>query len=81
MIQKMVTQAKNIVFFMPVYLGGLSSVAKLIIENHSFPSILANKPAVMVAVAARGIGAIKRRSNHALHSPASAPSFCLSWSA
>ena len=59
MIQEMVTQADGIVFSTPEYHGSMSAAAKLIIENLSFPSVLANKPVVMMGVAAGGIGAIK----------------------
>ncbi len=59
MIQQMIIRADGIVFSTPEYHGGLSSVAKLIIENLSYPSVLADKPVVMMGVAAGGIGAIK----------------------
>ena len=58
-IQEMVTKAHGIVFTTPEYHGSISATAKLIIENLSFPSVLADKPVVMMGVAAGGIGAIK----------------------
>ena len=58
-IQEIVTKADGIVFSTPEYHGSMSSVAKLIIENLSHPSVLADKPVVMMGVAAGGIGAIK----------------------
>lgn len=59
MIQEMVTQADGIVFCTPEYHGSMSAAAKLIIENLSFPSVLADKPVAMMGVATGGIGAIK----------------------
>ena len=58
-IQAIVAKADGIVFSTPEYHGSMSSVAKLIIENLSYPSVLADKPVVMMGVAAGGIGAIK----------------------
>ena len=59
MIQEIVSQADGIVFSTPEYHGSMSASAKLIIENLSFPSVLALKPVVMMGVAGGGIGAIK----------------------
>ena len=58
-IQQVVKRADGVVFSTPEYHGSMSATAKLIIENLSFPSVLADKPIVMMAVAAGGIGAIK----------------------
>ena len=49
MIQEIVTKADGIVFSTPEYHGSMSSVAKLIIENLSYPSVLADKPVVMMS--------------------------------
>ncbi len=54
-----VSNATGIVFSTPEYHGSYSSVAKLVIENLGFPSVLAMKPVALIGVAAGQIGAIK----------------------
>lgn len=58
-LQDMVLGATGVIFSTPEYHGSFSSMAKLIIENLGFPSVLAGKPVALVGVAAGGIGAIK----------------------
>ena len=58
-IQEIVSNSTGVVFSTPEYHGTYSSVAKLIIENLGFPSVLASKPVALVGVAAGQIGAIK----------------------
>ena len=58
-IREMVSDATGIIFSTPEYHGSFSSMAKLIIENLGFPSLLAGKPVALVGVAAGRIGAIK----------------------
>lgn len=58
-IQALVRRATGIVFTTPEYHGTYSSMAKLIIENLGFPSVLAGKPVALAGVAAGQIGAIK----------------------
>ncbi len=58
-LQDMVSGATGVIFSTPEYHGSFSSMAKLIIENLGFPSVLATKPVALVGVAAGQIGAIK----------------------
>ncbi len=58
-LQDRVSGATGVIFSTPEYHGSFSSMAKLIIENLGFPSVLAGKPVALVGVAAGGIGAIK----------------------
>ena len=58
-LQDMVSGATGVIFSTPEYHGSFSSMAKLIIENLGFPSVLAGKPVALVGVAAGQIGAIK----------------------
>ena len=51
--------AAGLVIATPEYHGCFSAMAKLIIENLGFPSVLAGKPVALVGVAAGRIGAIK----------------------
>lgn len=52
-------EADGVVIATPEYHGGFSAMAKLIIENLGFPSMLSGKPVALVGVAAGRIGAIK----------------------
>jgi NAD(P)H-dependent FMN reductase len=54
-----IAKAPGVVLATPEYHGGLSAMAKLIIENLGFPSALAGKPVALMGVAAGRIGAIK----------------------
>lgn len=58
-LRETVGGATGLIFATPEYHGTYSSVAKLIIENLGFPSVLASKPVAMLGVAAGQIGAIK----------------------
>ncbi len=58
-LQDIVSDATGVIFSTPEYHGSFSSMAKLIIENPGFPSVLAGKPVALVGVAAGGIGARK----------------------
>ncbi len=58
-LKQTVSRATGLVFATPEYHGSFSSVAKLIIENLGFPSVLATKPVALLGVAAGQIGAIK----------------------
>ena len=58
-LQEMVSGATGVIFSTPEYHGSFSSMAKLIIENLGFPSVLAGKPVALLGVAAGRIGAIK----------------------
>ncbi len=58
-LQDLVSGATGVIFSTPEYHGSFSSMAKLIIENLGFPSVLAGKPVALVGVAAGRIGAIK----------------------
>ncbi len=58
-LQDMVSGATGVIFSTPEYHGSFSSMAKLIIENLGFPSVLAGKPVALLGVAAGRIGAIK----------------------
>ena len=58
-LQDTVSGATGVIFSTPEYHGSFSSMAKLIIENLGFPSVLAGKPVALVGVAAGRIGAIK----------------------
>ena len=58
-LQDIVSGATGVIFSTPEYHGSFSSMAKLIIENLGFPSVLAGKPVALVGVAAGRIGAIK----------------------
>ena len=51
--------AAGVIIATPEYHGGYSAMAKLIIENLGFPSLLSGKPVALVGVAAGRIGAIK----------------------
>ncbi len=58
-LKQTVSRATGLVFATPECHGSFSSVAKLIIENLGFPSVLATKPVALLGVAAGQIGAIK----------------------
>ncbi len=58
-LKDVVSNATGVIFSTPEYHGTFSSVAKLVIENLGFPSVLATKPVALVGVAAGQIGAIK----------------------
>ena len=58
-LQDLVSGATGVIFSTPEFHGSFSSMAKLIIENLGFPSVLAGKPVALVGVAAGKIGAIK----------------------
>jgi FMN reductase len=58
-LQDIVSGATGVIFSTPEYHGSFSSMAKLIIENLGFPSVLAGKPVALLGVAAGRIGAIK----------------------
>ncbi len=58
-LQETVSAATGIVISTPEYHGSFSSVAKLVIENLGFPSVLSGKPIALLGVAAGAIGAIK----------------------
>ncbi len=58
-LAEIVSKATGVIFATPEYHGTYASVAKLIIENLGFPSVLAGKPVALVGVAAGQIGAIK----------------------
>ncbi|NQZ58752.1 MAG: NAD(P)H-dependent oxidoreductase [Lentisphaeraceae bacterium] len=58
-IQELVKAADGIVLSTPEYHGSYSAALKLIIENLSYPSLLADKPVVMLGVAAGALGATK----------------------
>lgn len=58
-IQDIVQNSDGVLFSTPEYHGSMSAIAKLIIENLGYPSVLAGKPVVMMGVAAGSIGAIK----------------------
>jgi NAD(P)H-dependent FMN reductase len=51
--------ASGVVIATPEYHGGFSAMAKLVIENLGFPSVLSGKPVALVGVAGGRIGAIK----------------------
>ena len=57
-LQEIVTNATGVVFSSPEYHGTYSAMAKLIIENLGFPSVLAGKPIALVGAASGQIGAI-----------------------
>ena len=54
-----ISKATGVIFSTPEYHGTYASVAKLIVENLGFPSVLAGKPVSLLGVAAGQIGAIK----------------------
>ncbi len=54
-----ISKATGVIFATPEYHGTYASVAKLVIENLGFPSVLAGKPVSLLGVAAGQIGAIK----------------------
>ena len=58
-IKRICANANGIIFSTPEYHGSMSAIAKLIIENLGFPSVLAGKPIVIMGVAAGSAGAIK----------------------
>jgi FMN reductase len=58
-LQQIVSRATGVILSTPEYHGCFSSVAKLVIENLAFPSVLAGKPVALLGVAAGQIGAIK----------------------
>ena len=58
-LQAAIADAPGVVIATPEYHGGFSAMAKLVIENLGFPSILAGKPVALMGVAAVRIGAIK----------------------
>lgn len=58
-LKKSIEQATGVLLATPEYHGTMSSMAKLIIENLGFPSVLAGKPMALLGVAAGEIGAIK----------------------
>lgn len=51
--------ADAVVLATPEYHGSFSALAKLVVENLGFPSVMAGKPVALVGVAAGRIGAIK----------------------
>ena len=51
-LKDVVSNATGVIFSTPEYHGTFSSVAKLVIENLGFPSVLATKPVALVGVAA-----------------------------
>ncbi len=58
-LRSAVEEASGVVIATPEYHGSFSAMAKLVIENLGFPSVLAGKPVALVGVAAGRIGAIK----------------------
>ncbi len=58
-LRSAVEGASGVVIATPEYHGSFSAMAKLVIENLGFPSVLAGKPVALVGVAAGRIGAIK----------------------
>ncbi len=54
-----ISKATGVIFSTPEYHGTYASVAKLVVENLGFPSVLAGKPVSLLGVAAGQIGAIK----------------------
>jgi NAD(P)H-dependent FMN reductase len=51
--------ATGVVLATPEYHGSFAAMAKLIVENLGFPSMLAGKPVALLGVAAGRIGAVK----------------------
>ncbi len=58
-LKNAVEDATGVIIATPEYHGSYSAMAKLIIENLGFPSVLSGKPVALVGVAAGRIGAIK----------------------
>ena len=58
-LREIVGGATGVVIATPEYHGSFSSVTKLVIENLGFPSVLSDKPVMLLGVAAGSIGAIK----------------------
>ncbi len=58
-LRSAVEEASGVVIATPEYHGSFSAMAKLVIENLGFPSVLAGKPVALVGAAAGRIGAIK----------------------
>lgn len=58
-LKEAIARAPGVLIGTPEYHGGFSAVAKLVIENLGFPSVLAGKPVALMGVAAGRIGAIK----------------------
>ncbi len=58
-LRSAIEASAGVVMATPEYHGGFSAMAKLIIENLGFPSVLSGKPMALVGVAAGRIGAIK----------------------
>jgi FMN reductase len=58
-LQKIVSRAAGVVLATPEYHGSYSSTIKLVIDNLGFPSVLAEKPVVLLGVASGQIGAVK----------------------
>jgi NAD(P)H-dependent FMN reductase len=58
-LRSAVKAAAGVVLATPEYHGTFSAMAKLIIENLGFPSVLQGKPVALLGVAAGRIGAIK----------------------
>lgn len=58
-LRSAIDESSGVVIATPEYHGGFAAMAKLIIENLGFPSVLAGKPVALVGVAAGRIGAIK----------------------
>jgi FMN reductase len=58
-MREMVGRADGLIFATPEYHGGMAAMAKLIIENLGFPSVLKGKPVALVGCAAGDLGAVK----------------------
>lgn len=58
-LRESVEGAAALVLATPEYHGGFSAMAKLVIENLGFPSLLTEKPMALLGVASGRIGAIK----------------------
>jgi NAD(P)H-dependent FMN reductase len=58
-LKEAIAASPGVVIGTPEYHGGFSAMAKLVIENLGFPSVLAGKPVALMGVAAGRIGAIK----------------------
>ncbi len=59
LLRSAIEGASGVIIATPEYHGTFSAMAKLVIENLGFPSVLADKPVALVGVAAGRIGAIK----------------------
>ena len=58
-IKKNIIKADGLIFATPEYHGSIAAMAKLIIENLGFPSVLKDKPIALLGCAARRSGAVK----------------------